>query len=180
MKDFDLEKLLQIHEFSSYVVPGAILMYFLDFFYPQPPNFISDNISIGSLIIFLLLSYAAGHIIQSLGSRIEVWLIEPVFGDQKKQLQKKLKKDIDKLYLSIQKNNNNKIKTFKSHAKIRRGIATCFLILLSLGWTIGFLNKTNLYLTINSTIIILLSFIYMRDAEKRELEELLKVSAKIK
>jgi len=78
-----MDKLLKIHEFSAYLVPGAIVVYGLLYLSPSGTTLIStNNVSIGDFGIFAILAYSVGHIIQVLGRYIEKW-IENCRGDFK-------------------------------------------------------------------------------------------------
>src|SRR5260370_19383790 len=70
-------KNLSFHEQTGILIPGAALVFGLLFFFPEfRMLFFSDGVSIGGLGLFLLISYAAGHLAAALGSIIEigVWL----------------------------------------------------------------------------------------------------------
>ncbi len=67
MKSFDQ------FEFTGILVPGVITLYGLTRLFPDAIGFVSDkDISVGDLGIFVVLAYAAGHLIQALGNLLEL------------------------------------------------------------------------------------------------------------
>jgi hypothetical protein len=155
MKDWaeNLAKILDIHEFSSMLVPGAVLLLGIFLIYSSSLRINLNSIDTSSLIIFLIISYGAGHVVQAFGNLVEVYIIEPLFGDLKN-------KKIDK--------KNGKENIFKAHKKLNRGIASCLFILLVLGWFNHLLSLSNLFITIVILLVIILEIWYMRRFEKRE------------
>ena len=70
-------KNFSFYEQTGILIPGATLVFGLLFFFPEfRALFFSDGVSIGGLGLFLLISYAAGHLAAALGSIMEscVWL----------------------------------------------------------------------------------------------------------
>jgi hypothetical protein len=70
-------KNFSFYELTGILIPGATLVFGLLFFFPEfRALFFSDGVSIGGLGLFLLISYAAGHLAAALGSvtEIAVWL----------------------------------------------------------------------------------------------------------
>ena len=78
------------YEHSGILVPGAALVFGLLFFFPEfRALFFSDGVSVGGLGLFVLISYAAGHLAAALGNLIEVciwgvaggrpltWIVKP-------------------------------------------------------------------------------------------------------
>ncbi len=66
---------LEFYEFAGILLPGTIVMAALVLLFPGwgPPTLIKD-ISVGGLGVFIVLAYAAGHLLQALGNLIEaVW-----------------------------------------------------------------------------------------------------------
>ena len=64
------------YEQTGILIPGATLVFGLLFFFPEFRQlFFSDGVSIGGLGLFLLISYAAGHLAAALGNLMEacVW-----------------------------------------------------------------------------------------------------------
>ena len=60
---------LTFYEQVGIVIPGAVLLFGLLFFFPSLKELLAkDGVSIGQLGIYLLLSYAAGHLIAALGN----------------------------------------------------------------------------------------------------------------
>lgn len=60
------------HEQTGIIIPGATLVFGLLFFFPDFRQlFFSDGVSIGGLGLFLLISYAGGHLAAALGNVIE-------------------------------------------------------------------------------------------------------------
>src|SRR5882724_11110571 len=63
------------YEQTGILIPGATLVFGLLFFFPDFRQlFFSDGVSIGGLGLFLLISYAAGHLAAALGNIMEVCL----------------------------------------------------------------------------------------------------------
>jgi hypothetical protein len=70
-----MSKTLSFHEQTGIVIPGATLVFGLLFFFPEFRQlFFSDGVSIGGLGLFLLISYAAGHLATALGNVLEACL----------------------------------------------------------------------------------------------------------
>src|SRR5260221_6091711 len=70
-------KNFSFYEQSGILIPGAALVFGLLFFFPEfRMLFFSDGVSIGGLGLFLLISYAAGHLAAALGNIMEscVWV----------------------------------------------------------------------------------------------------------
>jgi len=70
-------KNFSFYEQTGILIPGATLVFGLLFFFPEfRALFFSDGVSIGGLGLFLLISYAGGHLAAALGSIMEscVWL----------------------------------------------------------------------------------------------------------
>src|SRR5258706_15397682 len=69
MKNFDP------YEFTSLILPGAIILYGLSLLFPELKLIVQNkDFTVGDLGLFVILSYAAGHIIQGVGNIIEwVW-----------------------------------------------------------------------------------------------------------
>jgi hypothetical protein len=70
-------KNFSFYEQTGILIPGATLVFGLLFFFPEfRMLFFSDGVSIGGLGLFLLISYAAGHLAAALGNIMEscVWL----------------------------------------------------------------------------------------------------------
>jgi hypothetical protein len=68
-------KNFSFHEQISIIVPGATLVFGLTFFFPDfRQSFFGDGVSIGGLGLFLLISYAAGHLAAALGNLVELGL----------------------------------------------------------------------------------------------------------
>jgi hypothetical protein len=73
------DKQFDFYEFAGIVMPGAILLVGLGQVLPPLAAMVPvKDMSLGSLGIFLILSYAAGHIVQTLGNLIEnLWWYFP-------------------------------------------------------------------------------------------------------
>jgi hypothetical protein len=70
-------KNFSFYEQTGILIPGATLVFGLLFFFPEfRMLFFSDGVSIGGLGLFLLISYAGGHLAAALGNIMEscVWL----------------------------------------------------------------------------------------------------------
>ena len=63
---------LSFYEQVGIVIPGALLLFGLAFYVPVLRDVLGkDGISIGGLGVFVLISYAAGHLLAALGNGIE-------------------------------------------------------------------------------------------------------------
>jgi hypothetical protein len=73
------DKQFDFYEFAGIVMPGAILLVGLAQVIPQIAALIPvKEMSLGSLGVFLILAYAAGHLVQTVGNFIEfVWWFFP-------------------------------------------------------------------------------------------------------
>jgi hypothetical protein len=66
------DKQFDFYEFAGIVMPGAILIAGLSRVVPSVGSVIAvKDISLGALGLFLILSYAAGHLLQSIGNFLE-------------------------------------------------------------------------------------------------------------
>jgi hypothetical protein len=85
-----MSKNFSFYEHSGILIPGAALVFGLLFFFPEfRALFFSDGVSVGGLGLFLLISYAAGHLAAALGNLVEAgiwgvaggrpltWIIKP-------------------------------------------------------------------------------------------------------
>lgn len=62
-------KKLTFYEQVGIVIPGAVFLFGLLFYFPALKQLLAkDGVSVGQLGIFLLLAYAAGHLIAALGN----------------------------------------------------------------------------------------------------------------
>ena len=74
-------KKLTFYEQVGIVIPGAVLLFGLLFFFPSLKELLAkDGVSLGQLGIFVLLSYAAGHLIAAAGNLMENLLWWPLGG----------------------------------------------------------------------------------------------------
>ena len=74
-------KNLSFYEQAGIVVPGSVLLFGLLLIYPDLSHiFAKDGITVGGLGIFVLLSYAAGHLVAALGNILEAILWWPFGG----------------------------------------------------------------------------------------------------
>src|SRR5882672_5635025 len=70
-----MSKNFSFYEQTGILIPGATLVFGLLFFFPEfRALFFSDGVSVGGLGLFLLISYAAGHLAAALGNIMEVCL----------------------------------------------------------------------------------------------------------
>src|SRR5882762_6453481 len=70
-----MSKNFSFYEQTGILIPGAALVFGLLFFFPEFRQlFFSDGVSIGGLGLFLLISYAAGHLAAALGNIMEACL----------------------------------------------------------------------------------------------------------
>ncbi|HSX09425.1 MAG TPA: hypothetical protein VLF93_04695 [Candidatus Saccharimonadales bacterium] len=151
----DIKEAIKLHEINSVLIPGAIFFYGLNLIYRNLGNFFSSDISIGAIIIFLLLSYGAGNLVQGIGNLIELYLIEGIFGDLRKlKSNKKVEKDM--------------LQVFKNRKKLCRGVASSLLILLILALINSIFSVISIY-TFLFLVAIFSLFWYMRKFESNEL-----------
>jgi hypothetical protein len=74
-------KKLTFYEQVGIVIPGSVLLFGLLFFFPSLKDLLAkDGVSVGQLGIFVLLSYAAGHLIAAVGNVLENILWRPFGG----------------------------------------------------------------------------------------------------
>jgi hypothetical protein len=74
-------KKLTFYEQVGIVIPGSVLLFGLLFFFPPLKELLAkDGVSVGQLGIFVLLSYAAGHLIAALGNVGEIIFWRPFGG----------------------------------------------------------------------------------------------------
>jgi hypothetical protein len=70
-----MSKGFSFYEQTGILIPGATLVFGLLFFFPEFRTlFFPDGVSIGGLGLFLLISYAAGHLAAALGNIVELCL----------------------------------------------------------------------------------------------------------
>jgi len=63
---------LTFYEQTGIVIPGSVFLFGMMFLLPDlRGTFIKDNISVGGLGLFVLVAYAAGHLIAAVGNLIE-------------------------------------------------------------------------------------------------------------
>jgi hypothetical protein len=68
-------KKFTFYEQVGIVIPGAVLLFGLTYQLPQLRDLLSkDGISVGGLGVFVLLAYAAGHLVAAFGNAIEAVL----------------------------------------------------------------------------------------------------------
>jgi hypothetical protein len=66
MKNFDF------YEFAGILTPGVVVLFAVSLTYPQAtPFLVSQQISVGSLGLFVVLAYVAGHLVQGIGNLLE-------------------------------------------------------------------------------------------------------------
>jgi hypothetical protein len=71
---------LTFYEQVGIIIPGSVLLFGSLFFQPDMRSLLTkDGVSVGQLGIFVLLSYAAGHLMAAVGNGIE-WLFWKPFG----------------------------------------------------------------------------------------------------
>ncbi len=74
-------KNLSFYEQAGIVVPGSVLLFGLSVIQPDLRDiFAKDGITIGGLGVFILLSYATGHLVAALGNVLEAILWRPFGG----------------------------------------------------------------------------------------------------
>jgi hypothetical protein len=65
---------MTFYEQVGIVIPGSVFVFGLLFFFPDFQTVLTkDGVSLGDFGIFVLLSYAAGHLIAAIGNVGEVW-----------------------------------------------------------------------------------------------------------
>ncbi|MBP1064658.1 hypothetical protein ABIF65_002609 [Bradyrhizobium japonicum] len=71
---------LSFYEQVGIIIPGSAMLFGLFFFIPDLRGALTkDGVSVGQLGIFVLLSYAAGHLVAAVGNAVE-WLMWKAFG----------------------------------------------------------------------------------------------------
>ena len=66
---------ISVYEQVGIVIPGSVLLVGLLFYYPTPEGLLTQNgVTVGQFGIFLLLSYALGHLIAAIGNALEAAL----------------------------------------------------------------------------------------------------------
>jgi hypothetical protein len=66
------EKKLDFYEFAGIIMPGAIFISGLSHVIPEMQAYISTkDITLGTFGVFLILSYAGGHLVQTVGNLVE-------------------------------------------------------------------------------------------------------------
>ena len=66
MKNFDF------YEFAGILAPGVVLLFAVNLTHPQVTPFLAgQQISVGSLGLFVVLAYVAGHLVQGVGNLVE-------------------------------------------------------------------------------------------------------------
>src|SRR5258708_7486010 len=100
MKTFDF------YEFTGILVPGALMLVGILLVYPQVNIVFPSALTVGDLGLFVVIAYAAGHVVQAIGNGVEqvLWLalggrptdwvrtgVHPLLADEQLQI---LKKDV--------------------------------------------------------------------------------------
>jgi len=63
-------KSLDQYEFTGILVPGVIALYGLARMFPETVGLVGEkDFSVGELGLFVVLAYAAGHLVQAIGKR---------------------------------------------------------------------------------------------------------------
>lgn len=63
---------LSFYEQVGIVMPGAVFLFGIMFYRPELRDiFAKDSVSIGGVVVFLIISYAAGHLLAAFGNLIE-------------------------------------------------------------------------------------------------------------
>lgn len=74
MRNFDF------YEFTGILIPGALILSILTFLLPGMPGILQgiSSVSVGGLGVFVLVAYAAGHLVQGIGNLVEVvfWKVQ--------------------------------------------------------------------------------------------------------
>jgi len=67
-------KSFSLYEFSGILIPGAIVLFGISLIFPELKQVLLSDVSFGDFGLFVLLSYAAGQLIQAVGNMLEnVW-----------------------------------------------------------------------------------------------------------
>lgn len=112
---------LKIHEVESMFVPGMIMFFGFLYFYPSIISFSNPIINWeGALLMFIVISYGVGFIVHDLGKWVEKIIIEKLFYQDLKRIDKigkivskaKAAKIIDKKNLILPKGFWGKIWTY--------------------------------------------------------------------
>ncbi len=72
---------LTFYEQVGIIIPGTVLLFGLLFYIPMLRELLAkDGVSVGQFGVFVLLSYAAGHLVAALGNAIETMMWKPLGG----------------------------------------------------------------------------------------------------
>ncbi len=75
-----MNRSFDFYEFAGVIVPGAVLTLGLMLLFPESRVFFSkDGVTFGELGLFIVIAYAAGHLVQGIGNWIE-WIWWKVWG----------------------------------------------------------------------------------------------------
>ena len=67
-----MNRTFDFYEYAGIIVPGAILTLGLLYFFPEGRAlFAKDGITFGELGLFVIVAYAAGHVVQGVGNWLE-------------------------------------------------------------------------------------------------------------
>jgi hypothetical protein len=103
-----MNRTFDFYEYAGFIIPGAVLTLGLLLFFPEGRAlFTKDGVTFGELGLFVIVAYAAGQLIQTIGNYIEWFWWKPWGGmpgkrvlaghylsaEQRKRLTEALKKD---------------------------------------------------------------------------------------
>src|SRR5712664_2864678 len=72
---------LTFYEQVGIIIPGTVLLFGLLFYIPMLKELLAkDGVSVGQLGVFVLLAYAAGHLVAAFGNGIEALMWKPMGG----------------------------------------------------------------------------------------------------
>ncbi|WP_421795381.1 hypothetical protein [Haliscomenobacter sp.] len=163
-----MNRSFSFYEFAGIIAPSVIFLFFLNLVIDKAKDFsLFDFSKIGESVIFIVIAYGVGHIIQSFGNYAEkpVWwllngmptewitkqprLWQNLFKDKEKQLiLEKLQKDfgdsnaLDYGRLAFTKvhveGKTDRIETFNGNYSLFRGLLICFLFLMIITIYLGY------------------------------------------
>ncbi|MBL7794543.1 MAG: hypothetical protein JNK77_19575 [Saprospiraceae bacterium] len=154
-----MNKEFSFYEFAGIIAPSVIFLFFLDFMLKKTGAiFLFDFSNFGESLVFIVIAYGVGHVLQSFGYYIEkfIWLIfngrptewllkKPRFGQklfedgETKKVLGKLEKEFgtgEKDYgrLAFTKvhvdGKADRVEIFNGNFSLFRGLVICFLLLM--------------------------------------------------
>ena len=157
---YKMNKEFSFYEFSGIIAPSVIFLFFFDLMLKKTQSFsLFDFSNLGESIVFIVIAYGVGHVLQSFGYYLEkpVWwllngrptdwllkkprLWQKLFEEgEAKQIIEKLQKEFGEsdeknygrlAYTKIYvERKSDRIEIFNGNYSLFRGLAVCFLLLM--------------------------------------------------